>query len=269
MIKFGKLIAIACSAGNPKRLPVMAKKITRRILRHKSSISMKDYFIWLENNQISVEEWGKSINSDLWEEANEYEKRLIDYFHVSVKPRLPREMRTGNARINLLYFLTRLIEPSVVVETGVALGFSSQTVLDALKINGQGVLYSSDFPYFKLPDCERLIGAIVKEEVKQNWNLMVDGDDTNLPRICNAVPVIDLFHYDSDKSIQGRNSGYEMVKEKLSAQAVIIFDDIQDNPHFYDFVVENAYDNWCVLEQNHRFIGIVFRGEVQEANNYF
>ena len=53
----------------------------------------------------------------------------------------------GGGNFILLYFLTRKFN-KVVVETGVAAGWSSLAILGAFEKNGEGKLYSSDFPYF-------------------------------------------------------------------------------------------------------------------------
>ena len=46
----------------------------------------------------------------------------------------------------LCYLACRLVEPAVVVETGVAYGVSSAYVLRALETNGRGTLHSIDLP---------------------------------------------------------------------------------------------------------------------------
>ena len=57
----------------------------------------------------------------------------------------------------LLYFLVRLINAKNVLETGVSAGSSSRSILEALKINGFGKLYSSDL-------------AIYLEKIKLNFS---------------------------------------------------------------------------------------------------
>ena len=45
----------------------------------------------------------------------------------------------------LLFFLTRFLKPNIVLETGVANGYSSKAILYAIKKNKKGSLFSSDF----------------------------------------------------------------------------------------------------------------------------
>ena len=48
--------------------------------------------------------------------------------------------------VRCCYLVCRLLEPAVVVETGVAYGVSSAFILRALEKNGRGVLHSVDLP---------------------------------------------------------------------------------------------------------------------------
>ena len=62
----------------------------------------------------------------------------------------------GGGALDLLYFLTRYSKPKIVLETGVVAGHSSKTILTAIGKNGEGHLYSSDFPYFRLKSQKNL-----------------------------------------------------------------------------------------------------------------
>jgi predicted O-methyltransferase YrrM len=163
----------------------------------------------------------------------------------------------GGGHSPLLYFFTRHLNPDIVIETGVAAGWSSQAILTALKDNQSGGhLYSSDFPYFRYKNPEKLVGYVVDDSLKNNWSLFIDGDQNNLPKIVEQVhqPVA-LFHYDSDKSIEGRNFAYNLLSNKLSKNAVVIFDDIQDNLHFKNFV-EKQNMPYKVFEFKGKYIGL-------------
>ncbi|MEM4483260.1 MAG: hypothetical protein QXS19_05035 [Candidatus Methanomethylicia archaeon] len=60
----------------------------------------------------------------------------------------PSSMRFYKAP--LLYCLIRLIRPAIVVETGVASGIFSLSILQALNCNDYGHLYSIDLPNVEL-----------------------------------------------------------------------------------------------------------------------
>jgi hypothetical protein len=88
---------------------------------------------------------------------------------------------------------------------------------------------------------------LVSDEFKDDWNLFVDGDDTNLKNIVNLISTIDIFHYDSDKSYTGREKAFNTVRQYLSSKAIVMFDDINNNPHFYDFIQKNSIKNFVVI----------------------
>lgn len=157
----------------------------------------------------------------------------------------------------MLNFITRYMEPDCIVETGVAAGFSSYSFLSAIKANGRGKLYSSDFPYFRIPNPESYIGVIVEESLKDNWSLCIDGDEICLPKIVRSVNKVDIFHYDSDKSYSGRKFAFSVISKVLSRDGIILMDDIQDNSFFYDYVEDNNPESWCVFEFQGKYVGMI------------
>lgn len=143
---------------------------------------------------------------------------------------------------------------ATVVETEVAFGFSSRAFLRALTDNGAGRLLSSDFPYFRQSEPERLIGVLVEPELRDRWTLLVAGDRVNLPIIAGAADRIDLFHYDSDKSYSGRAFALHALQASLAEGALVIFDDVQDNLHFRDWMQATGADHQ-IFEYGGKWIG--------------
>ena len=92
----------------------------------------------------------------------------------------------------------------------------------------------------------------------ENWVLDIRGDDIALSEFAKKLAdfSIDLFHYDSDKSYSGRVKALQIMKNKFSENAIIIFDDIQDNLHFRDFVTDKNV-NFTVLKFERKYVGIV------------
>jgi hypothetical protein len=119
-----------------------------------------------------------------------------------------------------------------------------------------GALYSSDFPYFRLRDPQRYVGLVVEQSLRGRWKLMIEGDRKNLRRIVRECRSIDVFHYDSDKTYAGREYGLTLVTPKLSARAVVLMDDIQDNLFFRDYVGATSTP-FAVVEFEGKFTGVV------------
>lgn len=188
---------------------------------------------WCIAQSVPVDAWARGLDDQLWEEARLFAAQQRDMASDKLA-RIGIDLGGGGA-YDLIYFLTRLLRPQVIVETGVAAGFSSRAFLTALDANGGGTLLSSDFPYFRLADPERYVGYLVEPELRKEWTPLVKGDRTNLPQIAARAERIDLFHYDSDKSYDGRSFALRELERRFTPSTVVIFDDIQDNWHFRDF----------------------------------
>jgi len=237
-----------------KNFFLIIKKIFKRFEKNTSVDAKK----WAKlNTKQTTENFCRSIDSSLFDEI----KSDVETIKIEGKNKLSELSISlgGGGNYLLLYFLIRKLKPLNIVETGVAAGWSSFAALRALKKNGKGKLFSSDFPYFRLANPEQYIGYLAKNEPnKENWFLDIRGDDIALPEIIKRIKEnkIDLFHYDSDKSYSGRVNALKILSSKITPQTVIIFDDIQDNLHFRDFVNQNKKE-FYVLEFEDKFIGIV------------
>ena len=139
----------------------------------------------------------------------------------------------GAGNLKLLYSLAEGLEAKRVVETGVAYGWSSLAILLSLQ-RRNGRLCSVDLPYFKLRS-DKWVGCVVPQDLRSHWRLYCCADQEGLPRAIAAVGLIDLAHYDSDKSYDGRLRGYKLMWENLRSGGILLSDDIGDNAGFQDF----------------------------------
>ena len=202
---------------------------TRKVL-HRFERSFQDerrYREWLANHETTFERWAGGLSQALCREALEFEKELYAY---AQSQEFPSHMG-GNAYVRLLYFLARYIQPETAVETGVSIGYSSQAILSALSQNGRGHLYSSELQYLHGQESHKYIGLLVNPDFKDRWTLLTQGDRINLAQIAKQVRRINLFHYDSDKSISGRIFACNMALDRMSEGDVIVLDDVNDNDH--------------------------------------
>lgn len=227
-----RFLRIGKNALRPGYAPVMARKALGRLRgdarRRAAAIE------WARPQAVAIPEWCAGRDAVLWDEAKEYGAGLRARA-TALGEQLGVEIG-GGARAELLYFVTRRLRPRVVVETGVLHGFSSAAVLAALDRNGDGGrLLSSDFPYFREADPERLIGVLVPDEHRDRWTVLLKGDRDNLPKLLAEIDRIDMFHYDSDKTYAGRAFAMRLVEPLLSDAAAVLMDDIQDNLFFRDW----------------------------------
>lgn len=240
---------VARNALRPSYLPVMLGKVRARL----RPTHRDEALAWAAEHAESVDTFAAAIDAALWAESGDWADAFDVHAHaVLAAIGVPLG---GGGHHRLLHFLTRLRRPATVVETGVAAGWSSAAVLAALDTNGTGQLWSSDFPYFRLEDPERYVGCVVPEPLRSGWHLYTKGDRANLAEILPACGPIALFHYDSDKSYEGRTFGWETVAPHLTADAVIVCDDIDDNTWFRDWVTAEARP-FRVFERGGKYVGL-------------
>lgn len=233
---------------------VIIKKIFKRFEKNTSH----EAEIWAKlNTNFSTEEFCSSIDSNLFDEILPEVKLFED--EAKAKLSKLKVQLGGGGNYTLLYFLVRKFMPNIVVETGVAAGWSSLAILRGLKKNKNGKLYSSDFPYFRLENPEQYIGILAKNELnKINWFLDIRGDDVAINEIKKKIGnnPIDIIHYDSDKSYSGREQFLKNLYSNINSKTVIIFDDIQDNLHFKN-LVNKKKESFCIVEFNGKYIGLL------------
>ena len=211
----------------------MVHKVLLRLRERRTSSQRSEIEQWCRSHSIEIDDWANALDRALWTEAKSFEEHQRQTAKTKLQD-VDVELGGGGA-YHLLYFLTRLERPKIIVETGVAAGFSSRAFLSALVENKRGRLFSSDFPYFRLHSPEQYVGVLVEPHLRSGWEPLLKGDRRNLPEIIAQVCEINLVHYDSDKSYEGRMFAISALEPKLAADAIILFDDIQDNWHFRDF----------------------------------
>jgi len=247
--------SILKNAFRPGYFPVLTTKIWTRIVEvrlHHDRVRAKT---WCHENAVDVTTFTTIKDPNLWKESLEYASVLGSEAEIKLR-HLDVELG-GGGFVELVYFLTRLLRPTIIVETGVAAGFTTQVILEALSRNGSGYLYSSDFPYFRLRDPEKYIGVLVDDSLKSRWELLTRGDRENLKNITEHIDHIDIFHYDSDKSYRGRAIALDIVKNYLKPGSVLIMDDIDDNLYFRDFVY-HLKCKYYVFPCKQKYVGLAF-----------
>jgi predicted O-methyltransferase YrrM len=129
------------------------------------------------------------------------------------------------------YLVCRLLEPAVVVETGVAYGVSSAFVLRAMQENGRGVLHSVDLPPLRR-EYERFWGAAVDGALAGRWRLHRGSSARVLLPLLEELEDVDLFVHDSLHTYRNMRREFEAVWPHLRAGGVLIADDVDRNRAF-------------------------------------
>lgn len=146
--------------------------------------------------------------------------------------RSPSQKGWGGAA-ELIYAVCEAIQARIVIETGVAQGFSTLAMLLSVSKRG-GRVYSVDMPAMTLKD-HREVGIVVPQRLRGNWSLFRFPDSVGLGKVFAEVDSVDFCHYDSDKSYEGRCFTYPLLWERLRSGGIFMSDDISDNTAFRDF----------------------------------
>lgn len=208
----------------------------------------RNSLLFCKKNKTDIEDYLKNIDKNLFIESKKISELIIQESQKKISNF--NFKLGGSANCILLYFLTCYFKPEVIFETGVSYGFSSNIFLNAIKKNNTGMLYSSDLPYLKIKDSEMAIGCLVEEELKKNWILKLKGDTKNAIEFSKSNKIIDLFHYDSDKSFLGKLITFNIIRKKLSNKCILIFDDIQTDNFFSYLVNKNNYNYKVFYSKN-------------------
>ncbi len=171
-----------------------------------------------------------------------------------IQEKLPLKMG-GAGNYDLLYHLSAFMKPRIVVETGVAYGWSTMAILLAIEKSGTGKLMSVDMPYAKLGN-ESFVGCIIPNRLKKHWSLFRSPDRQGLRKVLKSVSEIDICHYDSDKSYRGRMWAYPRLWKKLRKGGIFLSDDINDNIAFKEFS-QIVGVTPVVVRWNEQFVGIL------------
>ena len=146
-------------------------------------------------------------------------------------------------RKSIVYYLVcRIVKPAIVVETGVQSGMSSAFILQALKDNGTGSLYSIDWPDKRLlaalPSQDRRgmeSGWVVPPELTDGWRLITGRSQEKLLPLLKQLEAVDIFIHDSDHSFKNMYEEYETAWPFLKSNGILISDDIDVNQAFQSF----------------------------------
>jgi len=149
----------------------------------------------------------------------------------------------------LSYLLSRALRPGTVLETGVAYGATSASILAGLRKNQKGTLYSIDLP----PIADRVgtnIGALVPKEWASQWRLYRGSSKRLMPYLIqNVTGPIDLFIHDSANLEGVQTMELETVWPHLGPDGAILMNNVGGNHAFADFVRAHAIAHHFVIEQ--------------------
>jgi hypothetical protein len=142
-----------------------------------------------------------------------------------------------------IWCLVAHLRPATVVETGVAHGLISRTILDGLDRNRTGHLWSVDLPAVD-PALHHEIGAAVPADRRSRWTYVAGTSRRRLPGLVRDLGQVDLFVHDSLHT--AHNTCFELgtVWPALPPGGVAVVDDIHRSLGFSRFLDQAAPGAW-------------------------
>ena len=134
-----------------------------------------------------------------------------------------------------VWCVTRHTRPEVVVETGVAHGITSRIVLEALRQNDSGQLFSIDLPFPFDHQLHAETGVAVTDECRPRWSYLEGSSRQRLPRLLAEVGHVEVFIHDSLHTAKNTLFEMEQVASAMSPGGVMLIDDIGSHEGFKTF----------------------------------
>lgn len=171
--------------------------------------------------------------------------------------------QTDQWKAYVLYFLCRITEPDVIIETGIAAGHSSLGILSALKRNGKGHLHSIDLPGFEYRTDDGNVwkdmssadgpGWLVPSNLRDRWTIHIGPSRKVLPVILEDIESIDVFYHDSEHTKENMRFEMQGAWTKLKTGGYLLADNINWNSAFADFCRDKNYEGRVLFP----YLGII------------
>ena len=238
---------------NPSYYGQLFKLISQKISGDPREDSRAESESWCNERAISTEEFLKDkTGQDLQPLKDLYPEKFSHAFQMAEES--PVKMG-GPGNIELVYFLSEHLQATSVVETGVAYGWTTLSLLLSLNKREGSRLFSIDMPYAKMGN-EDYVGCVVHDDLRSPWTLIRKPDQSGLEPALKELGTLDLCHYDSDKTYNGRMWAYPRLWEKIRSGGYFVSDDIGDNVAFRDFCKQIDQEP-VVLKYGQQYVGIL------------
>ena len=125
--------------------------------------------------------------------------------------------------------------PEAVVETGVAHGVTTRIVLEAMRQNEYGHLWSIDLPHFFDRQLHWQTGMAVTDACRPRWSYVEGSSKQRLPPLIAELGQVQVFMHDSLHT--ARNTVFEMEQAAVAIPqgGVMLIDDITTHKGFAIF----------------------------------
>jgi predicted O-methyltransferase YrrM len=148
----------------------------------------------------------------------------------------------------LCYLLCRMLQPEVVVETGVAYGVTSSYILLALSENAKGTLHSIDLPPLAR-DAAKQVGRLVPDELRGRWELTIGSARSELARTIDRAGGLDIFVHDSLHTYRHMQWEMALALSRMQPGGALVADDIEGNRAFEEAAARSGVESWVAIQE--------------------
>ena len=233
-----KLRTLAWFLRRPALYPQLARELRAEARRPFASDDQAEHARWCEERAIDSAKAIERITGSA--PSYRVEDRFAEEF-AGARERIERARAAepadmppaGYAALDLVYWLAEHLRAERVFETGVAYGWSALVFLLSMRDRAGAHLVSTDIPLQRTTGA--YIGCAVPEDLRAQWTLLEGLDRKVLPSGLQQLGEIDLCHYDSDKTYEGRAWAYPRLWAALRPGGIFVSDDVEDNTAFREF----------------------------------
>lgn len=159
------------------------------------------------------------------------------------------DLGPGMSEFIFLCIVTK--KPQFVIETGVAAGVSTDSILSAMQLNKSGCLVSLDIT--------EKVGELIDDELKARWRLEILPElarEKSFVEILKSNHQASIFLHDSDHSASWQIKEFSHVVQHLPGVALILFDDISQE--LINLIIAD-YANYqiLVIDENRKYSAII------------
>lgn len=238
----------------PSLFTILNKRLHLFFRGNRSGVSISYLAQYSDGVFLSVEELVK-INSKSFKLLMEHQKQARGIYQKLVDKESNQMNNRWNAGLQLtilLYSLIRSSRVKVIIETGVANGITTNTIMQALlHSNSAGELHSFDI----LPETKGVYDG------SGNWHfhqLHPKKAHLEITQTVNKLSNIDLWLHDSNHGYRWQKFEYELAFGKLRKGGILVSDDV-DATSAWTEVTSKLFSETYIIFDNRKFIGIAIK----------
>ena len=231
-------------------------------LDKKKSNRKKEYFKneitpeTLIKEQFPMQENDKNVLEDLEKQIDEFIKSQQTKKYPSKENPYPVSFGLGKNVGRLLYCLVKKTQPDLIVETGVANGFSSAYLLLALNSIDKGKLISIDYLFMPW-HTRQMVGRAIPKKLMNRHELIFGKAMLEIKKLIKKYPKFDFFIHDSSHVYKHMMDEYEIAWDQIKDGGYLLSDDISQNDAFLDFADKVSRKPIVVRKSEENHFGII------------